>query len=262
MDLGLKGKVAVVLAASKGMGLGAARALAREGCRLAVCARGEDALGAAAAALGKESGAEMLARACDVTEEDDRREFMDAVLKRFGRVDVLVNNCGGPKPGGLQDFLEPKDWQEAFERSLLQVVRWTQAVLPHMKGWGRIVNIVSTSVKQPVDGLLLSNSIRPGVIGFCKTVSRELIAKGITINCVLPGMIRTDRMVELARVRADKEKIPVDQVLQERAREIPAGRMGDPDEVGALVAFLCSEPAGYITGTTVTIDGGLTRAIL
>jgi 3-oxoacyl-[acyl-carrier protein] reductase len=130
-----------------------------------------------------------------------------------------------------------------------------------MQGWGRIVNIVSTSVKQPIDGLLLSNSIRPGVLGFTKTISRELMAQGITINCVLPGSIRTDRMIELSKARAEKEGLSLEQVFAERAKEIPAGRLGEPEEVAAAVAFLCSQQAGYITGTCLTVDGGMTRTL-
>jgi 3-oxoacyl-[acyl-carrier protein] reductase len=149
---------------------------------------------------------------------------------------------------------------EAVERSLLQVVKWTQAVVPLMKEWGRIVNIVSTSVKQPIDGLLLSNSVRPGVIGFAKSISRELAGQGITINSILPGRIRTDRTIALAESKASKDKVSIESVLQERVREIPVGRFGEPEEVGALAAFLCSQQAAYVTGTTVTIDGGMTRS--
>lgn len=261
MDFGIRGKVAVVLAASKGMGRASARALAQEGCALAICSRDQTAVRETAEAIAKEFQGMILNHACDVLSEADRQSFFDATLKRYGRIDILINNCGGPKPGGFKDAQDPKDWQDAFERSLMQVVRWTQAVVPHMQGWGRIVNIVSTSVKQPIDGLLLSNSIRPGVIGFTKTISRELMAQGITINCLLPGTIRTDRMLQLCQARADKEKIPFEQALADRAKEIPAGRLGEPEEVGAVVAFLCSQQAGYITGTTITVDGGLTRTI-
>jgi 3-oxoacyl-[acyl-carrier protein] reductase len=260
MDLGIRDKVAVVLASSKGMGRASALALGREGCRLAMAARNASDLSAAASAIEKETGASILHRACDVTKAADRRSFLDETLKKFGRIDILVNNCGGPKLGGLKD-VEPKDWQDAFDRSLLQVVQWTQEVVPHMKGWGRIVNIVSTSVKQPVDNLLLSNSIRPGVIGFCKTVSRELAPLGITLNSILPGLIRTDRTLELAKARSEKEKIPLEQAILDRAREIPMSRLGEPDEVGSVVAFLCSTQASYITGTTITVDGGLTRSL-
>ncbi len=261
MDLRIRGRVAIVLGASKGMGRACARALAAEGCPLALAAREPGALGEEAAAIVRDFAVQVLHRSCDVTKDADREAFLKEALARFGRVDILVNNCGGPKPGAFRDAPRPEEWQEAFERSLLQVVKWTYAVVPHMQGWGRIVNIVSTTVCQPNDALLLSNSIRPGVIGFSKTASRELAPAGVTINSILPGLIRTDRAVELAEVRAAKEKIPVEQVLREKAGEIPAGRMGEPEEVGALAAFLCSEAAAYITGTSVVIDGGLTRAV-
>jgi len=261
MDLGLRGKVAIVLGASQGMGRAIARALGLEGCDLALAARNAETLAEAAASIGKECSVRVFHQSCDVTRDPDRESFLAETLHRYGRVDVLVNNCGGPKPATLKDAPTAGDWQDAFERSLLQVVNWTQAVSPYMKGWGRIVNIVSTSVKQPIDGLLLSNSIRPGVIGFTKSVARELGPMGITINSILPGLIRTERALEVAHFRASKEGIPVEQALEERAREIPLGRLGEPDEIGATVAFLCSRQAAYITGTAITVDGGLTRAV-
>jgi 3-oxoacyl-[acyl-carrier protein] reductase len=261
MDLGLRGKVAIVLGASQGMGRASARALGQEGCDLALAARKATPLGEAAEAIVKECGVKVFHQACDVTRDADRESFLAETLHRYGRVDVLVNNCGGPKPGTLKDAPTPKDWQDAFERSLLQVVKWTQAVVPYMKGWGRIVNIVSTSVRQPIDGLLLSNSIRPGVLGFSKSAARELAPQGITINSILPGSIRTDRTIELAQARSSKEGVSVERVIEEKAREIPAGRLGEPDEIGAAVAFLCSKQAAYITGAALVIDGGLTRAV-
>lgn len=262
MNLGLLGKTAIVLGASKGIGRACAHALAMEGCSLALAARNAESLGDEAAAIAEKWPVRVFHRSCDVTRDADRGVFLAEAAKQFERVDILVNNCEGPKTGTLKDLRDPKDWQDAIERSLLQAVKWTRDVIPHMKGWGRIVNIVSTSVKQPIEGLLLSNTMRPGVIGFSKSIARELAAEGITINSVLPGRIRTARTTELARARAEKEGRPVESVLQERLRDIPAGRLGEPDEIGALVAFLCSQQAGYITGTTVTIDGGLTRTLL
>jgi 3-oxoacyl-[acyl-carrier protein] reductase len=262
MDLGIRGKIAIVLGASKGIGRACARALAQEGCALALASREAGPLGGEAAEIAKLHPVQVFHRSCDVTRDPDRAAFLDEVTQRFGRADILINNCGGPKTGTFRELLDPKDWMEAVERSLLQVVKWTQAVVPLMKDWGRIVNIVSTSVKQPIDGLLLSNSVRPGVIGFSKSIARELAAQGITINSILPGRIRTDRTIELAESRASKDKVSIDSVLQERVREIPAGRFGEPEEVGALAAFLCSRQAGYVTGTTVTIDGGMTRTLL
>lgn len=261
MDFGLRGKIAIVLGASQGMGRASARALALEGCDLALAARKADALGSAAEALTREGGVRVFHQSCDVTRDADRESFLSETLHRYERIDILINNCGGPKPGTLKDAPSADDWREGFERSLMQVVKWTQAVMPYMKGWGRIVNVVSTSVKQPIDGLLLSNSIRPGVIGFTKSASRDLAPMGITINSVLPGSIRTDRTLELASHRSKKEGISVAQILEEKAREIPAGRLGEPDEIGAAVAFLCSRQAAYITGASLVVDGGLTRAV-
>lgn len=261
MNLGLGGKRAIVLAASKGIGYACAEALAREGASVAMAARDEAALSKAASKLTQDCGVAVFHRVCDVTRDADREGFIQAAVARFGQIDILINNCGGPKVGKLTDVPDWKDWQDAIERSLLQVIKWTLAVRPHMKGWGRIVNIVSTSVKQTIDGLLLSNAMRPGVIGFSKSVSREMAVDGITINSVLPGRIRTERTAEIARQRAEKENIPLEQVLQERLRDIPAGRLGEPEEVAALVAFLCSQQAAFITGTTLTIDGGMTRAV-
>jgi 3-oxoacyl-[acyl-carrier protein] reductase len=261
MDFGLRGKIAIVLGASQGMGRASARALGLEGCDLALGARKPETLGATAQALAKECGVRVFHQPCDVTRDADRESFLAETLHRYERVDILINNCGGPKPGTLKDAPSPQEWQEGFERSLMQVVKWTQAVMPYMKGWGRIVNVVSTSVKQPIDGLLLSNSIRPGVIGFTKSASRDLAPLGITINSVLPGSIRTDRTLELAAHRSKKDGLSIEQILEEKAREIPVGRLGEPDEIGAAVAFLCSGQAGYITGTSLVVDGGLTRAV-
>lgn len=261
MDFGLRGKIAIVLGASQGMGRASARALAQEGCDLALAARKVEPLAEVAQSLAKECGVRVFHQACDVTRDADRESFLAETLHRYERVDILVNNCGGPKPGTLKDAPSADEWRDGFERSLMQVVKWTQAVMPYMKGWGRIVNIVSTSVKQPIDGLLLSNSIRPGVLGFSKSASRDLAPLGVTINSILPGSIRTDRTVELATHRSKKDGISVAQVLDEKSREIPAGRLGEPDEIGAAVAFLCSKQAAYITGTSLVVDGGLTRAL-
>lgn len=253
MELGIRGRAALVLGASKGMGRACAEALAREGCRLSVTARDEAALAAAFPDALRLPG--------DVTRDADRQRIVAETAGAFGRVDILINNCGGPKPGGFGAPLSAEDWREGVERALLQVVKWTEAVVPHMKGWGRVVNIVSTTVKQSNDDLLISDSVRPGVIGYAKAAARALAPKGITINSILPGLIRTERAVELAELRAAKEKISVDEALRARAAEIPAGRLGEPEEVGALAAFLCSERAAYISGASIVIDGGMTRAL-
>jgi len=261
MELGIKGKVAVVLAASKGIGRGCAEALAEEGVKLAVCARDAAALKTAADALRKKG--DVFEKTCDVTDEASTRSFLEAVRARFGRIDILINNCGGPVSGGFRETMEREKWVQAFERSLYQVVRWTQAVAPEMaqRKWGRILNVVSTSVKQPIDGLLLSNSVRPGVLGFTRSVSRELAPANVTINCVLPGFTLSDRTRELSQERSKAEGGSADDWIRRRAAEIPAGRLGNPREIGDAAAFLCSERAAYITGVALAVDGGGLRAL-
>lgn len=261
MDLGIKDRTAVVLAASRGIGRGCAEALADEGVKLAICGRTEEAVKIAERELGERT--EVFAAPCDVTDRKQTEQFLAAVRKRFGEIDILVNNCGGPVPGTFESTFEEEKWRQAFERSLYQVVRWTQAVAPAMveRKWGRIANIVSTSVRQPIQGLLLSNSVRPGVLGFAKSVSEELARNGVTINSVLPGSILSDRTRELAEERSRKEGVSVDEVIQRKTAAIPAGRLGRPREIGEAVAFLCSERAAYITGQALAVDGGLLRCL-
>ncbi|HLG65786.1 MAG TPA: SDR family oxidoreductase [Ktedonosporobacter sp.] len=264
MDLGLKGKVAIVLAASKGLGRASAAALAAEGAQVVIGARNEQVLREAAEQMRRESGSQVLAVPTDVTKPDDLAAIVEAATREFGQIDVLVNNAGGPPPGTFEMFNDAQ-WEAAFELSLLSVVRLIRLVLPHMRkqGSGRIINIVSTSVKQPIDNLLLSNAIRPGVIGLAKSLSIELAPENITINNVCPGRILTDRIRQVYQLDAKKQQgISEEEALKDAAREIPMGRIGKPEELGALVAFLASEQAAYITGTTIQVDGGVTRSLL
>lgn len=249
MDLGIAGKVAVVCASSKGLGRAAAEALAAEGARLAICARGEAALRAAAASMGRD----VFWRAMDVRDPEATRRFVADVVERFGGVHILVNNCGGPPMGPTLDF-DDAAWREALDANFLSAVRWTREVVPHMKRqqWGRIVNIVSISVKQPIAGLALSNASRSGLVGFAKTLSRELAAHNVLVNNVLPGTHLTDRMKELAAGRGETPE----RFAERYGRDIPVGRIGRPEDFGPLVAFLASERAAYICGASVPIDGG------
>ena len=264
MDLGLRDKVALVLAASKGLGRACAAALAAEGAHVTIGARNEQVLEKTAQEIQRASGSRVLAVPTDVTRQENLEAIVAATVREFGRIDILVNNAGGPPAGKFESFGDAQ-WQAAFELNLLSTVRLIRLVLPHMRktGSGRIITIVSTSVKQPIDGLLLSNAIRTGVVGLAKTLSVELAPDNITVNNVCPGSILTDRLRQIYRInervqQGESEKA----VLAEMARGIPMGRIGAPEELGALVAFLASQQAAYITGTTIQVDGGLVRSLL
>ncbi len=263
MDLGIKGRCAIVAASSQGIGRAVARALALEGADLVMCARGERALEAAAAAIERESGRQVLRRALDVTDAEAIPAFVEEVGRRFGRIDILVHNAGGPPPGTLDDVSE-EAWGQALELNLLSAVRLIRAVVPWMKRqrWGRIVNLTSISVKQPIPGLILSNTARTGLWGFSKTIARELAPHGILVNLVCPGYTRTDRLGELAEDLSRRQGVSVEQVFRGWEAEIPLGRLGKPEEIADLVAYLCSERASYLTGTAIQADGGLVRGLL
>ena len=263
MDLGLKGKVALVAAASKGLGKAVAMELASEGARVAICARNEDTLRAAADEIGTKARSEVLAVVADVTVAEDVEGLVADTLTHFHHIDILVNNAGGPPAGYFLDFGD-EDWQAAFELNLLSTVRLIRAVLPGMRQrrWGRVVNITSVAVKQPVDNLILSNAGRSGVVGLAKTLATQLAAEGITVNNVCPGYTLTDRVRSLAQAQAQRDGLTTDQVLARFANDVPMARLGQPEELAALVAFLASERAGYITGQSIAVDGGYVRGSL
>ena len=260
MELNLKGKTAVILASSKGIGKACAVELAREGCNVAICSRSKSDIDA----VQKEIlmfNRKVFSGVCDVTNREDMMNFMKSVRSELGKVNILVNNCGGPAGGSFHQ-IKREDWDDAFKKCLMQVVDWTYEVVPEMvqNKWGRILNIVSTSVRQPIDGLLLSNSIRPGVIGFTKSVSKELAPNGVTFNSILPGSILTDRQTELAMKKAQQTGESIDRILEKKIAEIPMKRYGRPEEIGYLAAFLCSDLAAYITGASFQVDGGLLKS--
>jgi len=263
MDLGLKGKCAIVCAASKGLGRASALALAREGASIVMCARRADALEQAAREIGAETGATVLAVPADVGVQADADRLIRTAADSLGGIDVLVTNTGGP-PSGPFEGIRDADWYAAIESLLMSVVRLSRGVIPHMRarGGGRIIHITSISVKQPVQGLVLSNALRAAVTGLSKTLSNELASDRILVNCVAPGYTATDRVVELTAAAAQREGI-APEIVQKRTEEnIPMRRMGTPDEFGAAVAFLASDRASYLTGVTLQVDGGYVAGLL
>lgn len=261
MNLGIRDKTALVAASSKGLGRGCAEALAVEGANVVICARHHEELEKAAKHIEEKTGSEVLAVHADVTDTEHISRALNAAAERFGGVDILVTNAGGPPAGFFDDF-DDEVWEMSFRLNFLSAVRLIRKVLPHMRGngWGRIINITSVSVKEPVDNLILSNSIRASVHGLAKTLSRQEAGNGITVNNVMPGFTRTDRVEELLIRPGRAAGKSEEEILEEAAAGIPAGRIGTPEEFGALVAFLASDLAGYINGVSIPVDGGSIRA--
>ncbi|HMG36388.1 MAG TPA: SDR family oxidoreductase [Blastocatellia bacterium] len=263
MDLGLKGRVAIVAAASSGLGKASALELANEGASLVISARNEARLNAAAEEICGSTGVEVLAVPSDVTSSDDVQQLVSAAISRFGRVDILVANAGGPPAGFFDDFAL-QDYRDAIELNLLSTVNLCKAVVDHMRErhWGRIVAITSIAVKQPVENLILSNTARAGLAGFLKTLSQQVASYAITVNTVCPGYHLTDRLKQVGSHLAKKDGVAVEEIYSRWASDNPMRRIGEPRELSALVAFLCSERASYITGTVTQVDGGAYRGLL
>ena len=263
MDFGIRGKVALVGGSSRGLGRAIAEALAAEGTDLALCARTADAVAQTAEHIAATTGVRTIAVAADLSDEADVQRVADAALAAFGRVDILVTNTGGP-PAGPFETHSADTWRKAIAQNLESVVNLTRALLPGMKqhGWGRILNITSIAVKQPVPDLILSNSIRAAVTGFARTLANEVATFGITVNNIMPGYTRTDRLEHLAsRVAAARGLRPEAQ-FHVWDDEIPMRRIGEPHELAAVVAFLASERASYVTGQSIAVDGGWIRGLL
>jgi 3-oxoacyl-[acyl-carrier protein] reductase len=263
MDLGLKNKVALVAAASRGLGRAVAEELAAEGASLVLCARDAKTLAEVSTAIASNSGTAVLAMPADVTVVGDITRVVDSGIKKFGRIDILVTNAGGP-PAGKFESLTREQWEQATRLTLYSAIELARHVLPGMKerAWGRILNITSIAVKQPVENLILSNSLRAGVTGFARTLANEVASAGITVNNILPGYTRTERLEELATMMADKQGISSEIFKAKWEQEIPMKRLGEPREFAALAAFLVSERASYITGTSIQVDGGWIRSLL
>lgn len=263
MDLGLRGKVALVAASSKGLGRAIAEELAAEGAHLVMCARGKETLEQTAQSIRETTGVKVTTVAADVSNTADASRVAKAALDGLGRVDILVTNSGGP-PSGPFENLTPEMWDAATSLLLRSAVELTRAVLPGMKErrWGRILNVTSIAAKQPIEGLMLSNSLRAAVIGFARTLASEVAPFNVTVNNLLPGYTRTDRVQELARAAGGKGGSSSTDIVSKWEKEIPMGRLGEPREFAALAAFLASERASYITGTSIAVDGGWIRSIL
>lgn len=261
MDLGLKGRAGLVAASSAGIGRAIAEALAAEGMDLAICARTEGPLEETRRELEKYGG-RYLAVPVDLSEPGGVKEVVAAAFEAFGGVDVLVTNTGGP-PAGPFEAHSPEVWEHAVRQNLFSVLNLVREVLPGMRerGWGRIINVTSIAVKQPSDNLILSNAVRAAVTGFARTLATETAADGITVNNVLPGFTRTGRLTELAAKRAEIKGVEPGDIWDSWHREIPMGRVGEPRELAALVAFLASEQASYITAQSVAVDGGWIKSL-
>jgi 3-oxoacyl-[acyl-carrier protein] reductase len=260
MDLGLQDKVALVAAASKGLGFGVARALARDGARVSICSRDAASVQKATAQLAQDTGAAIMGTACDVTHADSLHAWVAATVERWGRIDAVLVNAGGP-PAGLFKDLTDAQWQAAFELTLLSTIRLIRAAIPHMSGGGAILTVTSSSIREPIERLALSTVMRSGVAGLVKTLADELAADGIRVNNLIPGRIDTDRVAQLDQSSAAKLGIPIEEVRKQSIAKIPLKRLGTIDDFGAAAAFLLSPAAQYITGATLRVDGGMMRSV-
>ena len=262
MDLGLTHKVAFVAASSQGLGKAAALSLAKEGVKLAICSRDVGKLNFAAEEIRTNTGAEVLPIACDVTLPEDIERAVNETLQRYGQIDILVNNAGGP-PAGKISKVTDQEWESGFELTMMSMIRMTRAVLPSMERqkWGRVISIVSLSAKQPIDELLISSTLRPGILGLTKVLANQYGMHGITVNSVCPGYFLTQRQKDLGAVRSKERNISMEEYLSESAKSIPVGRLGRPEELGDVIAFLASERASFINGESILVDGGQAKGV-
>jgi 3-oxoacyl-[acyl-carrier protein] reductase len=263
MDLGLENKVALVAASSRGLGRACAHILSAEGAKVAICARNDKTLRATADKIARDTGNQVLAIVAELTSARDCRRVVQETIDFFGGLHVLVTNNGGPSDGYFFDF-DDNDWYRTVDLTLMSAIRLIRMAVPHMQKqkWGRIINIASASVKEPLNNLILSNSLRAGVVGMARTLANQLAADGITVNNVLPGDILTGRVVQAAENQAKAQGKSTDEVLAGFAAPIPVGRVGKPEELAAVVAFLASEQAAYVNGTSIQVDGGRYKGLM
>jgi 3-oxoacyl-[acyl-carrier protein] reductase len=261
MDFGLQDKKVLVTAASKGIGRATAESFLKEGAKVAICSSSKDNLVNTVEEIKSSIGYEPLWIVCDINKMEDIERTINVFDENFGSVDILVNNCGGPKPGYFEDLVDA-DWEDGFNQVLMSAVRFTRLVLPSMEArkWGRIINVTSLSVKQPVDNLLLSNAFRSALTSFAKTLSNQIGQYNITVNNVAPGYTLTSRLYELALKRAKESGESHEDVLVSMANNVPLKRLGKPEEIADFIVYLASDNAGYINGTTTQIDGGIIKS--
>lgn len=263
MDMGLKDRIAIVTGSSQGIGKAIAQGLSQEGAKVAICARNKQRLLDTAKQIESTTGCEILPVAADLTKVEDIKRLVDQTANHFKRIDILVNNTGGPPPTIFQETSDAL-WQESVNLLLMSVVNACREVIPHMRRrrWGRIINMTSFVAKQPADRLVLSNSLRAGIFGLSKTLSNELANDGILVNAVCPGWTFTKRVEELAKAQSKAASRPYEDIIKGWENQIPMRRLAQPIEIANLVVFLASERASYITGTVVQIDGGVIKSLL
>jgi len=263
MDLGLKGRVAIVTGSSRGIGNAIALGLAEEGAKVTICARNEARVKVAEREIERATGADLLGLRTDLNRAEDIKILVDETYKAFRRIDILVNNTGGPAPAIFMATSED-DWRRAFDQLFMSVVSTCHEVAPYMKRqhWGRIINMASMAAKQPLENLVLSNSLRSGIIGLTKTLSNELAEDNVLVNCVCPGYTLTERVQELAQTESQRTGKETSEIVQDWAKTIPLRRMAQPREIANLVVFLASERASFITGATLQVDGGWIKGIV
>lgn len=260
MDLGLKNKVVIVSGASRGLGFATALSFAKEGAKVAICSREKNHIEAAADRIQSLTDTEILAFPADMRDPQSIQSFIDRVVEKWGTIHICISNAGGPPSAR---FMEASDelWQQSFNLTLMSAIRLSRAVIPYMQKqqWGRIIHLCSASVKNPIPNLLMSNAIRSAVVAMSKTQSNELASDNILVNCLLPGWTDTERVGEILGARAGYQQISLEEAYTARKALIPLGRIGTPNEIADSIVFLASERASFITGTTLTVDGGETR---